>query len=71
MRFTVTSKLTKCVGLNESQDYKMSGYKTHTNRFCCFTGKYKALGLNAPTSQARSVLLRPRALYFPVQHKTG
>ena len=29
------------------------------------------VGLNAETSQARSVLLRPRALYFPVQHKTG
>ena len=49
----------------------MSGNKTHTNRFCRCTGKYKALGLNAQTSQTRSVLLRPRALYFPVQHKTG
>ena len=34
----------------------MSGNKTHTNRFCCCTGKYKAIGLNAQTSQARSVL---------------
>ena len=38
------------------------GSKTHNNRFCCCTGKYKALGLNAQTSQARSILLRPRAL---------
>ena len=30
-----------------------------------------ALCLSAHTSQARSVLLRPRALYIPVQHKTG
>ena len=35
--------------------------------FVIFPGKYKALGLNVQTSQARSVLLRPRALYFPVQ----
>ena len=49
----------------------MSGNKTHTNRFCRCTGKYKALNLNAQSSQALSVLLRPRALYFPVQHKTG
>ena len=39
------------------------------NRFCRCTGKYKALGLNAQTSQARSVLLRPRALYSSDQHK--
>ena len=32
---------------------------------------YKALGLNRQTSQGRSVLLRRRALYFPVQHETG
>ena len=44
--------------------------KTHTNRFCRCTEKYKALGFNAQTSQVRSVLLRPRALYFPVQHRT-
>ena len=45
--------------------------KTHTNRFCFFTGKYKDIGLNGQTSQARSVHLRPRALYFPAQNKTG
>ena len=31
----------------------------------------KPLVFNAQTSQARSIFLRPRALYFPVQHKTG
>ena len=45
--------------------------KAHTNLFYCCTGKYKALDLYAQTSQALSVLFRPRALYFPVQHKTG
>ena len=41
------------------------------NRLCRCTGKYKALGLQAQTSQARSELLRPRALYFLARHKTG
>ena len=31
----------------------------------------EALGLNAQTSQAQSVLLRHWTLYFPVQHRTG
>jgi hypothetical protein len=43
------------------------GSKRNTTLFVIFPGKYKALGLNVQTSQARSVLLRPRALYFPVQ----
>ena len=38
----------------------------HTNRFCCFTGKYKARGLK---STDRACALRPRALYFPVQQQ--
>ena len=42
----------------------MSGNRTQTNRFCRCTGKYKALGLKAQTSQARSVLLRPRVYIF-------
>ena len=49
----------------------LSGNKTHTNRFCRCTGKYEARGLNAQTELARSVLLSSRAIYFPVQHKTG
>ena len=54
-----------------SQVYKLLGNRNCTKRFCRCTGKYKALGLNAQTSQARSLPLRPRALYFPVQNKTG
>ena len=50
---------------------ELSGIKTHTSRFCRCIGRYKALGLNAQTSQARFVLVRPRALYFHVKHKTG
>ena len=63
---------TKCVLLNDaSPDQKLSSNTIHTNRFYRCTGKCKALSLTAQTSQARSVLLRPWALYFPIQHKTG
>ena len=72
MRFTIKSNemaVTKCVD-------KMMRVKIRSCQVIklILTGfvvvqEDKALGLNAQTSQARSVLLRPLALYFPVKQQ--
>ena len=67
---SVSHKKDHPIDLATNFEKEMMNHEDHENSRCK-SGDFTANRSKLLPTQARSVLLRPRALYFFVQHKTG